>query len=105
MSLACLVTSVPHKERIGAVFVDGLARYFVHHEEFSSVPHGGGDSLAATFLAHLLLGELRRDALAKSVASIFAMLSAAVERDLGELPLIREQNALEIAKPLPIEIL
>jgi len=40
-----------------------------------------------------------------SVASIFAMLSAAVERDLGELPLIREQNALEIAKPLPIEIL
>jgi len=53
----------------------------------------------------MLLGELRRDALAKSVASIFAMLSAAVERDLGELPLIREQNALEIAKPLPIEIL
>ena len=105
MSLACLVTSVPHKERIGAVFVDGPARYFVHHEEFSSVPHGGGDSLAATFLAHLLLGELRRDALAKSVAGIFAMLSAAVERDLGELPLIREQNALEIAKPLPIEIL
>lgn len=105
MNIACLVTSVPHSESIGAVFVDGAARYFVHHQAFSSVPHGGGDCLAATFLAHLLLGELRRDALAKSVASVFAILSAAVERDAGELPLIREQDALEIAKPLPLEIL
>jgi len=63
------------------------------------------DSLAATFLAHLLMGDLRRDALAKSVASIFAILSAAVSEDAGELPLIREQDALIIAKPLPIEIL
>ena len=105
MTQACLVTSVPHGKRIGAVFVDGPARYFAHHEEFNSVPHGGGDSLAATFLAHLLLGELRRDALAKSVASIFAILSAAIDQDAGELPLIRHQNALEIAKPLPIEML
>jgi len=105
LNTACLVTSVPHNETIGAVFVDGPARYFVHHEEFSSVPHGGGDSLAATFLAHLLSGELRRDALAKSVASIFAILSAAIDTDVGELPLIREQDALIIAKPLPIEIL
>jgi len=105
INLACLVTSVPHNERIGAVFVDGPARYFVHHEEFASVPHGGGDSLAATFLAHLLSGDLRRDALAKSVASIFAILSVAIETDAGELPLIREQDALVIAKPLPIEIL
>jgi len=105
MNTACLVTSVPYGDAIGAVFVDGPARYFVHHEAFTSVPHGGGDSLAATFLAHLLLGELRRDALAKSVASVFAILSAAVERDAGELPLIRQQDALLIAKPLPIEIL
>ena len=105
LNTACLVTSVPHKKTIGAVFIDGPARYFVHHEEFASVPHGGGDSLAATFLAHLLSGDLRRDALAKSVASIFAILSAAVESDAGELPLVREQDALVIAKPLPIEIL
>lgn len=102
---ACLVTSVPHKKTIGAAFVDGPARYFVHHEEFTSVPHGGGDCLAATFLAHLLEGSLRRDALAKSVASIFAILSAAKDSDAGELPLVREQDALVIAKPLPIEIL
>lgn len=105
LNTACLVTSVPHDKTIGAVFIDGPARYFVHHEEFASVPHGGGDSLAATFLAHLLLGELRRDALAKSVASIFAILSAAIDTDAGELPLVREQDALVIAKPLPIEIL
>lgn len=105
MNTACLVTSVPHEGAIGAVFVDGPARYFVHHEAFSSVPHGGGDSLAATFLAHLLAGDLRRDALAKSVASIFAILSAAIDTDAGELPLVREQDALVIAKPLPIEIL
>jgi len=105
MKTACLVTSVPHGNTIGAVFVDGPARYFVHHEEFSAVPHGGGDALAATFLAHLLAGDLRRDALAKSVASIFAILSAAIDTDAGELPLIREQDALLIAKPLPIDIL
>ena len=105
ITTACLVTSVPHDNTIGAIFVDGPARYFVHHKEFNSVPHGGGDSLAATFLAHLLAGDLRRDALAKSVASIFAILSAAIETDAGELPLVREQDALVIAKPLPIEIL
>jgi len=105
LNTACLVTSVPHRSTIGAVFVDGPARYFVHHEEFDSVPHGGGDSLAATFLAHLLNGYLRRDALAKSVASIFAILSAAIDTDAGELPLVRAQDALVIAKPLPIEIL
>ena len=105
LDMAGLVTSVPHNGSIGAVFVDGPAKYYVHHEEFETVPHGGGDSLAATFLAHLLEGDLRRDALAKSVASIFAILSAAVAEDAGELPLIREQNALIIAKPLPIEIL
>lgn len=105
MKTACLVTSVPHGESIGALFVDGPARYFVHHKTFQSVPHGGGDSLAATFLAHLLSGDLRRDALAKSVASIFAILSAAIETDAGELPLVREQDALVIAKPLPIKIL
>lgn len=105
LNTAYLVTSVPHNDAIGALFVDGTARYFVHHEKFTSVPHGGGDSLAATFLAHLLAGDLRRDALAKSVASIFALLSAAIETDAGELPLIREQDALVIAKPLPITIL
>lgn len=105
LSRACLVTSVPHNAAIGAAFIDGPARYFVHHQAFASVPHGGGDSLAGTFLAHLLEGDLRRDALAKSVASIFAILSAAIDSDMGELPLIREQDALIIAKPLPIEIL
>lgn len=105
LDMACLVTSVWQGRSIGAIFVDGPVKYYVHHEAFSAVPHGGGDSLAATFLAHLLEGDLRRDALAKSVASIFAILSAAVAEDAGELPLIREQDALIIAKPLPIEIL
>lgn len=105
LNMACLVTSVPRRQAIGAAFIDGPARYFVHHEAFTHVPHGGGDSLAATFLAHLLSGDLRRDALAKSVASIFAILSAAIDADMGELPLVREQDALIIAKPLPIEIL
>ncbi len=105
ITAACLVTSVPHGNKIGALFIDGPARYFVYHDTFSSVPHGGGDSLAATFLAHLLLGDLRRDALAKSVASIFSILSTAVSDSCQELPLVKEQDALIIAKPLPIKIL
>ena len=102
---ACLVTSVPYEDKIGALFVDGPARYFVYHDAFEAVPHGGGDSLAATFLAHMLLGDLRRGALAKSVASIFSILGVAVAENHQELPLIKEQDALIIAKPLPVKIL
>jgi len=102
---ASLVTSVPRGDKIGALYSDKARPLFVSHEKFDSVPHGGGDSLAATFLAHQLNGRTETDSLSASVASIFEILSAAVESDAGELPLIREQHALISPKPLTVEIL
>jgi len=102
---AALVTSVEHEDKIGAVYSDSTRQLFVSHKKFKTVPHGGGDTLAAAFLAHRLNGRTESDSLARSVASIFDILSAAVESDAGELPIVREQEALLSAQLLDVEIL
>ena len=99
------ITSVPLAKEIGALLTVEKQSYLVRHQKFENVPHGGGDALAATFLAHLLNGKVAPDSLAQSVASIFAVLKAAVTSDAGELPLIRQQQALMDAKPLTLELL
>ena len=98
-----LVTSVPFEDKIGALLCekDGKASC-VAHQKFESVPHGGGDALAATFLAHLLNGKTPKDSLARAVGSIFDIMSQAAGTDAGEMPLIREQNALCTAAPLTV---
>jgi len=105
LPMQSLITSVPIAQDIGALLTLKDETYLVHHQKFETVPHGGGDALAGTFLAHLLYGRAPEDGLSRSVASIFAVLSAAVASDAGELPLIREQQALIDATPLPLEIL
>lgn len=104
-SLSCqmLVTSVPFDDEIGALFYDsrGTASC-VSHMKFTSVPHGGGDALAATFLAHVLKGETGQESLSRAVGSIFEIISHAVDTDAGEMPLIREQDALINAAPLDV---
>lgn len=98
-----LVTSVISGLEIGALYQDDTDVLFTGHKRFDAVPHGGGDALAATFLAHRLNGRDPETSLSQSVASIFAILSAAVKSDAGELPLIREQDALINAKALIVE--
>jgi len=105
LAIQSLVTSVPISQNIGALLTLTDQSYLVRHQKFKAVPHGGGDALAAIFLAHLLNGAKLQDSLAKSVASIFAILSAAVSSDAGELPLIREQEAIINAPPLTLESL
>ena len=105
LAMQSLITSVPLANEIGALLTLKNSSYLVRHQKFKTVPHGGGDALAATFLAHLLNGKAAPDSLAQSVASIFAVLKAAVTSDAGELPLIRQQQALMDAKPLTLELL
>ena len=95
-----LVTSVPVRAEIGALLVTSDETSLVQHKKFDKVPHGGGDALAATYLAHNLLGLSPRKALEFSVASIFEVMSAAKKLDTGELPLVRKQDALVNAAPL-----
>ena len=94
LSVNCLVTSVPFKNGIGALLSADDKLYRVHHKKFETVPHGGGDALAGTFLAHLLKGHDAQDSFARAVGSIFSILSAANASDAGELPLTREQHLL-----------
>lgn len=105
LPMQSLITSVPLSHEIGALLTLNNRTYLVRHQKFDAVPHGGGDALAATFLAHLLGGQTPQESFAQSVASIFSILSTAMESDAGELPLIREQNALVNAKPLTLELL
>lgn len=105
-SLPCntLITSAPFGPEIGAIYKEAhkAQALAVSHARFTSVPHGGGDSLAGTFLAHIVKGRSPREALAQSVASIFEIISHAALTDAGEMPLIREQDALIHAAPLTV---
>ena len=99
---ARLITSAPHHDKIGAVWQDDTERWQVSHDKFDSVPHGGGDSLAALFLGQRLLGKPSKLALAKSVSSVFEIMRAANRLDLGELPLVRMQAFINDAIPLEL---
>ena len=105
LAMQSLITSDPLANEIGVLLTLKNSSYLVRHQKFKTVPHGGGDALAATFLAHHLNGQTLHDSLAQSVASIFAVLKAAVTSDAGELPLIRQQQALRDTKPLTLELL
>ena len=105
LPMQSLITSVPIDDDIGALFNDKSQSALVRHKKFKTVPHGGGDTLSATFLAHILNGASTHESLAKSVSSIFSILSAAVNADYGELPLVRAQDAFINSAPLKIEVL
>jgi len=98
-----IVTSVPDGDKIGAAFISGAKASLVSHECFETIPHGGGDALAGTLLAHRLNGLSDEEALAKAVAGVFGIISSAADTDGSELPLIHQQDALANAIPLPIQ--
>ena len=103
---ARLITSYPDVDDIGARWEsrdNGEVTVFqVSHPKFTSVPHGGGDSLAALFLGRRLLGQTSRQALAASVSSVYEIMRAADALDAGELPLIRMQAFITDALPLHV---
>lgn len=103
-----LVTSVMDNDKIGTVLTTAAkdsAPLQLSHEKFETVPHGGGDALAATFLAHLLKGKSAQGAMEYAVGSIFQIMTSANASDAGELPLVREQSALTEASPLKAKII
>ena len=97
-----VITSVPSGDDIGAMLCTPDGSWRVSHSKFTKTPHGGGDSLAGTFLGRLLTGSTPKDALALSTASIFEILKIAEACGDMELPLVRGQNALTDMKALPI---
>ncbi len=103
VSSRALVTSVPIGHQIGAMIQSGFQSIYVRHDKFKDVPHGGGDTLAGLFLAHVVKGETPERAMALSVASVFDIMLEAVKDDMGELPLVRCQDVLVSGHALPLE--
>ncbi len=67
-------------------------------------PNGGGDAVAALFLAHLLKGAEPPEALAASAAAIHAVFAATQAAGRRELALIEAQAALaEPPRRFPVE--
>lgn len=98
-----LITSAPEShdnhDEIGAIWTNHDNVVQVSHKRFSTVPHGGGDALAATVLGHKLSGLSSITATERAVGSIFAIMKAAnamTSNQSGrrELPLIETQDAL-----------
>ena len=103
-----LVTSVPRDEQIGAMLFAQEHVYQTFHDRFYGVPNGGGDTLAAAYLGQRLNGTEPKQALGRSVSSVFAIMGEAKRTDDGELPLIRAQNYLDEdggAPQLPVDTL
>jgi len=74
-------------DKIGTVLTTAAkdsAPLQISHEKFETVPHGGGDALAATFLAHLLKGKSAQGAMEYAVGSIFQIMTSANASDAGE---------------------
>lgn len=99
-----IVTSVRSASNIGAMLVHGAQAYLVSHAQREIVPHGGGDALSGLALGHLLSGHAPKDAMARSVASIFEIFRAYdAKTDRGELPLIRLNAHIANAAPLKLQ--
>ena len=67
------------------------------------MPNGGGDSLAALFLAHRLSGKTPKQAQQMAVSSIFEILKAANTAKHAELPLTEYQQSLLTPSCLDIQ--
>lgn len=98
-----LVTSVPYKHQIGTLWVEKTKAFYVGHDSFPAVPNGGGDSLAALFLAAYIKGAPARSAQQTSVSSIFHILRAAKRDHHNELPLTQHQDLLTAPPLLDIQ--
>jgi pyridoxine kinase len=73
----CLATSIPlGEERIANMLVGSESGWLVETRRRTKAPHGTGDLLSGLFLAHVLRGRAGRDALARSVGTVEAVLDA-----------------------------
>ncbi|HUO92268.1 MAG TPA: pyridoxal kinase PdxY [Rhizomicrobium sp.] len=94
-----LVTSVPAgDDRIGTLAVSKDEVWLASTPLLANPPHGSGDLMAALFLAHHLAGFSLKESLAKTAASVFAILEKSVTAGSHEMLLIQLQDAL-VAPP------
>jgi pyridoxine kinase len=100
-----LVTSVQHKDGIGAMLVDGEKAWLTTHAESKTAPKGTGDLVATLFLGHLLAGGLPLTAMSKALAGVASMVDASASWETSDLPIIAHAAAAWVSAELPIQSL
>jgi pyridoxine kinase len=97
-------TSVPDGEgRIGTLAASPDEAWFASTPLLENPPHGSGDLLAALFLGRRLEQKSLQDALARTMASVFHILSESVKARSPEMLLIENQDAL-VEPPAVLEL-
>lgn len=97
---AVVTTSLPAGEgMIGCLAVDSSGAWMVRTPvlRFAVAPNGGGDTLSALLLAHLLKGRDLPEALSMAVSSLYGVLERTRAAGGRELALVAAQD--EIALP------
>ncbi|MBN7757193.1 MULTISPECIES: pyridoxal kinase PdxY [Alphaproteobacteria] len=91
-----MVTSAPASspDRLANLLVSETDVLRAVHDSIPSAPNGTGDLTAALYLARLLAGETREEALAKTTGSVVAILNKAAERGSNELMLETDRQIL-----------
>ncbi|WP_295807879.1 pyridoxal kinase PdxY [uncultured Nitratireductor sp.] len=91
-----MVTSAPASsdDRLANLLVGETGVLRAAHDSIPKAPNGTGDLTAALYLARLLAGETREEALAKTTGSVVAILNKAIERGSDELMLETDRQIL-----------
>lgn len=102
-----LVTSVVHGEvpedRIDVVAVSDKGAWAVETPLLPITPNGCGDVTAALYLAHLHTTGSAETALARTTASVFAILEETIAAGTREIALVAAQDAIADPPP-PFEV-
>lgn len=91
-----MVTSAPASsaDRLANLLVSETEILRAAHDSIPKAPNGTGDLTAALYLARLLAGETREEALAKTTGSVVTILNRATERGSDELMLETDRQIL-----------
>ncbi|MBY8916377.1 pyridoxal kinase PdxY [Nitratireductor sp. L1-7-SE] len=91
-----MVTSAPASsaDRLANLLVSETEILRAAHDSIPKAPNGTGDLTAALYLARLLAGEAREEALAKTTGSVVTILNRATERGSDELMLETDRQVL-----------
>ncbi|WP_349366045.1 MAG: pyridoxal kinase PdxY [Nitratireductor rhodophyticola] len=91
-----MVTSAPASsaDRLANLLVSETEILRAAHDSIPKAPNGTGDLTAALYLARLLAGEAREEALAKTTGSVVTILNRATERGSDELMLETDRQIL-----------
>ncbi|BAE52752.1 Pyridoxal/pyridoxine/pyridoxamine kinase [Paramagnetospirillum magneticum AMB-1] len=106
---AVVTTSLPAGDGlIGCLAVDGQGAWLVRTPllPFATPPNGGGDTLSALLLGHVLKGRALPEALSLAVSSLFGILEATRSRGGREMALVAGQDEIALPTtlfpPLPV---